>query len=70
MQAGNYDKSVTHVLHNNIEVNRNTCIQVPRFFSEEKISGLRWELNPHLHISGVMLYQLSYQALLGARWWE
>ena len=50
-------------------LNRNTCIQVPRFFSEEKISGLRRESNPHLHISGVMLYQLSYQALLGARWW-
>ena len=40
----------------------NTCIQVPRFFSEEKISGLGWESNPHLHISGVLLYQLSYQA--------
>ena len=49
--------------------NRNTCIQVPRFFPKKKISGLRWESNPHLHISGVMLYQLSYQALLGARWW-
>ena len=31
-------------------------------FSEEKISGLGWESNPHLHISGVLLYQLSYQA--------
>ena len=33
------------------------------FFSGKKISGLEWGLNPHLHISGVMLYQLSYQAL-------
>ena len=41
----------------------------PEIFSSEKISGLRWESNPHLHISGVMLYQLSYQALLGARLW-
>ena len=41
-----------------------TCIQVPRFsFREKKISGLEWGSNPHTHISGVMLYQLSYQAL-------
>ena len=39
----------------------NTCIQVPRFFLKKKISGLGWESNPHLHISGVLLYQLSYQ---------
>ena len=41
-----------------------TCTQVPRFsFRKKKISGLEWGLNPHTHISGVMLYQLSYQAL-------
>ena len=32
------------------------------FYSLEKISRLEWESNPHSHISGVMLYQLSYQA--------
>ena len=32
------------------------------FSSWKKISGLEWESNPHSHISGVMLYQLSYQA--------
>ena len=32
------------------------------FFPWKKISGLEWESNPHSHISGVMLYQLSYQA--------
>ena len=32
------------------------------FFLGKKISGLEWESNPHSHISGVMLYQLSYQA--------
>ena len=32
-------------------------------FFREKTSGLEWESNPHTHISGVMLYQLSYQAL-------
>ena len=41
-----------------------TCIQVPGFsFREKKISGFEWGSNPHTHISGVMLYQLSYQAL-------
>ena len=30
---------------------------------EKKISGLEWGSNPHTQISGVMLYQLSYQAL-------
>ena len=38
-----------------------TCTQALRFFME-KISGLEWGSNPHTHISGVMLYQLSYQA--------
>ena len=33
-----------------------------RFFSWKKVSGLEWGSNPHFHISGVMLYQLSYQA--------
>ena len=33
------------------------------FFLGKEISGLEWELNLHTHISGVMLYQLSYQAL-------
>ena len=47
---------------NNYEYYYSTCMQVPRFFSLEKISGLEWESNPHSHISGVMLYQLSYQA--------
>ena len=37
--------------------------QVPRFsFRDKKISGLAWGSNPHTHISGLMLYQLSYQA--------
>ena len=29
-------------------------------WNSQKIPGLRWESNPHLHNSGVMLYQLSY----------
>ena len=33
------------------------------FLSRKKISGLEWRSNPHTHISGVMLYQVSYQAL-------
>ena len=37
-----------------------TCTQVPRFsFQKKKISELEWGLNPHTHISGVMLYQPS-----------
>ena len=32
-------------------------------FSGKKVSGLEWGLSPHTHISDVMLYQLSYQAL-------
>ena len=32
-------------------------------FPEKKTSGLEWGSNPHTHISSVMLYQLSYQAL-------
>ena len=35
-----------------------TCIRILEF--SEKIPGLRWESNPHLHNSGVMLYHLSY----------
>ena len=35
-----------------------TCIRVLEF--SEKIPGLRWESNPHLHNSGGMLYHLSY----------
>ena len=35
-----------------------TCIWIPEF--SEKIPGLTWESNPHLHNSGVMLYHLSY----------
>ena len=31
-----------------------TCIRILEF--SEKIPGLRWESNPHLHNSGVMLY--------------
>ena len=44
-------------------INCSTCIQIPRFFPEKKTSGLEWGSNPYTHISGVMLYQLSYQAL-------
>ena len=29
---------------------------------KQKTLGLEWKLNPQPHISGVMLYQLSYQA--------
>ena len=35
------------------------ALQILQFFTE-KIAGLRWESNPHLHNSGVMLCQLSY----------
>ena len=37
-------------------------MQVPRFLSKEKSLGLEWESDPQSHTSGVMLYQLSYQA--------
>ena len=40
-------------------------MRVPRSFSKEKISKPELESNPQplSHISGVMLYHLSYQAL-------
>ena len=39
-------------------------------FFTEKSTKLVWRLNPHTHITSVMLCQLSYQALyLRARWW-
>ena len=43
-----------------LKVNKEHLYTSPQIFSEDKISGLRWESNPHLHISSVMLYQLSY----------
>ena len=45
-----------------IILSSSTCMQVPRFFSRKKTLGLEWGSNPQPHISGVMLYQLSYQA--------
>ena len=41
-------------------------LQVPRFYSRKQISGLEWGSNPHTHISGVMLYQLSYMYMYQA----
>ena len=45
-----------------MSISSSTCMQVPRSFSEEKTLGLEWGSNPQPHISGMMLYQLSYQA--------
>ena len=35
----------------------------PKILFREITLGLEWGSNPHPHISSVMLYQLSYQAL-------
>ena len=52
------NSSIIYIIHS-----CSTCIQVQRCsFLAKKISGLEWGSNPHTHISGMMLYQLSYQA--------
>ena len=45
---------VVRQLFNTAEARRSICIRKPWHN--------RWESNPHLHNSGVMLYQLNYQA--------